>query len=242
MGPQPEPVAVVPDLQVARVVLVGALGVDQLAEEPGADHPEDGHLLAHVVDVLHHDAVLAGALRGLHELPALFEGDRGGDLGGGVLAVAHRGQEDRGMPLPGGGVVDQVEILGPAHALEVTLAPRVGGRLPLARLPGHPAGRVARLLADIADGHQLHAGDAEQVGDVLRPLDADADEADADRLDRLRSPRRLARGRSPGRPPRAAQRRRPEAGAESQEVSPAARRVHGVRPGPKEEEARRLIL
>ena len=107
------------------------------------------------------------------------------------------------------------------------------------------AGRGAGLLADVADGLQLHAVDAEQVGHVLRPLDPDADEADADRLDRLRAARRrLARGRSPGRPPRPAQRHRgPEAGAEPQEVSPAALRVHGMYPGLEgESRAKRLIL
>ena len=188
VGPQPEPVAVVPGLQVARVVLVAALGVDQLAQEPGADHPQDGHLLAHVVDVLHHHAVLAGPLRGLHELPAFVQRDRGGDLGGGVLAVAHRGEADRDVPLPGGGGVDQVEVLGLAHPLEVALAAGVGRRLPLAHRRGQAAGRGAGLLADVADGLQLHAVDAQQVGHVLRPLDPDADEPDADRLDRPAPP------------------------------------------------------
>ena len=38
---QPKPVAVVPDLQVTSVVLVGTLGVDEFAEESFAHHVED---------------------------------------------------------------------------------------------------------------------------------------------------------------------------------------------------------
>ena len=242
VGPQPEPVAVVADLQVARVVLVGALGVDQLAQEPGADHPQDGHLLAHVVDVLHHHAVLAGLLGGLDELPAFVQGDRGGDLGGGVLAVAHRGEADRDVPLPGGGGVDQVEVLGRAHPLEVALAAGVGRRLPLAQRRGLAAGGGAGLLADVAHGLQLHAVEAQQVGHVLRPLDPDADEADADRLDRLAPPDAgsPATDSPAAAPPSAAAAPRP-APSLRKSLLPLFVSMECV-PGPREDEARRLIL
>src|SRR4051812_37355553 len=81
------------------------------------------------------------------------------------------------------------------------------------------------------------AGDPHQMPDVPRPFAPDPDEPAAALLDGLRAPRPgPPHTRSPAPPPRPAQRRRgPEAGAEPQEVSPAAIHVHGVRPMPKED-------
>src|SRR2546422_131658 len=83
-----------------RVVEIAALAVEQLAEQAALGEDEGQHLAAVVAAVLHHHAVPLLLLRRLHELPALLHGDGGGDLGGGVLSRAHRGQADRHVPLP----------------------------------------------------------------------------------------------------------------------------------------------
>ena len=123
-------------------------------------------------------------LRRLHELPALVHGDRGGDLGGGVLARAHCGQADGHVPLPRGRVVDQVQLLLVAHALEVPLAAGIAGRHGLTgRL--HLRLRGGDLLGhDVANGADLGALDPQQAVHVERAPLADAHVADAHPLHR----------------------------------------------------------
>ena len=105
-----------------------------------------------------------------------------GDLRRGVLAVFHGRHADRHVPAPWRGGVDQVEVLGLAHADEVPVALGVSGRLGLPGLDGRLLGPLDAPGADVACGLQLHALDPQQIPHVGRPLPADADKAHADGL------------------------------------------------------------
>ena len=76
LGPAPQALGAVLEHDLAQVVVVGALGVQQLAEEARLHHAVDQHLLVAVVAVLDHHAVAARPLGDLDELPALLEGHR----------------------------------------------------------------------------------------------------------------------------------------------------------------------
>src|SRR5690606_5382185 len=84
------------------------------------------HLGAVVAAVLHHHAVPASLLRGLHQLPALVDGDGHRHLGRRVLPVAHRGEAHGCVPFPGGGGEDEVQVLLLTHAAEVFRPAGVG--------------------------------------------------------------------------------------------------------------------
>jgi len=65
---------------VNAVVRVGAVRVDDFAEETGANHVEDGEVVAPETPIFEHHARDADALGGLDELPALRDRQRDGHL------------------------------------------------------------------------------------------------------------------------------------------------------------------
>ena len=130
--------------------------MDQFTEESLADHVENRHLLSHVIHVFHHDAILSSLLRRLDELPALFQRDRGGYLGGGVLAVPYGSEADRGVPLPGRCGIDQVPILRLADPFEVSFTARVCRMLP--KFLSEPWYRKGRLFRQTVPSVEPFAG------------------------------------------------------------------------------------
>ena len=125
-----------------------------------------------------------GALRRLDQLPAVVQGVGGGDLGGRVLAVLHGRDADGDVPPPRGGVVDQVEILLRAEALEVGLAAGVERGPGMTRLLDEVGGARGVRFADVANGGDHAAVDAHQVADVRGAHPADAHVPDAHGLER----------------------------------------------------------
>ena len=189
MGPAPEPLAAVAELDGAQVVQVAALAVEDLAQEPLPHQVQAEHLRAVIDAVLHHQAEFPGLLRGLEQLPALLQRGAHRHLRDGVLAGPHRRQHHGGVPLPGRGRVHQVDVLLLAHPLEVARAAAVAlrarepGGLDQVLRPGH-LGRV-----DIADGGEARPLDAEQVADMHHSHAAHPHEAEADFLHRRRRQR-----------------------------------------------------
>ena len=82
------PVVVAP--AAFEVVVVGAFGMDNLAEKAAPGHLQGGEFEAVVAAVLEDRAMAAGALGGLHEGPALIQRLGGRDFQGDMLAVLHR--------------------------------------------------------------------------------------------------------------------------------------------------------
>jgi hypothetical protein len=122
------------------------------------------------------------------------------------------------VPFPRRRRVDEIEILGLAQPLEVARSLVVDGRWWMAGARDLPGGPVGAFRTDVADGGNKAAGNANQILDVTAALQANADVANADGLNRRRreltavgcllDDRRLTRGaRRPLPQPPAPQRR-----------------------------------
>ena len=183
VGAPPQSLALVGELDLAQVVQVAALGVQDLSEQPLAHQVEAEEFRPAVVHVFHHGAVAAGALGRLHEPPAVLQPVGGGHLGGRVFPVLHGGDAHRHVPAPGGGGVDQVEVLLGAQALEVALPAGVEGRAGVPRLLDDGGGPLGVGLHDVADGGDDAPVDAHEVAHVRGPHSAHADETDAHRVE-----------------------------------------------------------
>ena len=166
-----------------RVVQIAALGVEDFAEQSLAHEVQAEKLGAAVVDVLHHRAVAVRAFGGFDQLPAAFKGVGGGDLGDRMLAVLHGGDADGDVPAPGGRRVDQVEVLFGAEALEVGLSVGVERGSGVSRLFDDGGRAFGVLCADIADGGDHAAVDANQVVHMSGAHPADAHVANSHLLD-----------------------------------------------------------
>ena len=180
----PAALVVVGELELAQIMQIAALRVQQLAEQALADHTENHHLGAVVADVLHHHAVPAGPFGRFDQVPALVDGDGHRHLSGGVLAGPHRCEANRRVPLPRRRGEHQIELLLLAHAAKVVGAARITGG---ARPPGtldESLYLVDFLRDDVAHGGDCNAVDLEKILDVARSLMADADEPDPHRLER----------------------------------------------------------
>src|SRR5438874_3420095 len=194
MRTAPEPLPFGAEFHGPQVMQVPALAVQDLPEHALADHVEHHHLHAPVGAVLHHDAVLAVLLRVLDQVPAVLDRVGRRHLSGGVLAVAHRREANRDVPLPRRGVVDQIQVLLLAHAHEVPRTPGV------ARRAGISGGGDQVLHArdlfrhNVAHGLEDAALDPNQVAHMGTPHPADADEADPDRVHRRGGEEPLGRG------------------------------------------------
>ena len=224
MGAAPQPLTVGGELHRAQVVVVAALGVEQLPEQALPHQVEHQHLAPIVAAVLHHHAVLALPLGRLDQSPAIVHRVRRGHLRRRVLPVAHGLEAHRHVPFPRRRREHQVELLLGDHAHEVARAPVVDDR---ARPAGgdHLVGVDGGVLrGDVADGFHVHAVEREEVLDVHRTLPADSDEADAHPVQRRRGEqRRLLPGLR-----RQRRRGRPERGRRAQiHEFPAARLVRG---------------
>ena len=180
LEPPPEPDVLPVEEQRSQVVDVGALGVVDLAQHSRPDEVPRQHLAPAVVAVLEHDAVPPRPLGGVHELPALVEGDGGRDLDRGVGSSRHGGERHRDVPAPGCRDVDEVEVAPAAQGLEVPLSLRVDLRPGPPRFLDPVLHPRRPLGADVAHGLDLDALDPEEVSHVARAARAAADDAHPD--------------------------------------------------------------
>src|SRR5690606_28705968 len=104
------------------------------------------------------DAMLARTLRCFNELPALIDSLGGGDFRCGVNIVFHRVNRHGGMQLPGGGDVEQVDLIAFAHAFPVVLTRGVQFRV-VRSVCKHFPGLLGTLGPYIAQRLDLYALD-----------------------------------------------------------------------------------
>ena len=176
----PEAFTLVAELDLAKIVQVSTLGMNDLAEHALADHIEDHHLGLAVVAILHHHAMSACLLRHLDELPAIVERHSCGHFRGGMLAILHGCDAHRHVPLPRRRRVDEIDVRRFAQPLEVFRPARKASRFGLARL-GHPfLHQFHAVFDDVADRRDARAGHAEKIAHVGAAHATDADEADPD--------------------------------------------------------------
>ena len=170
------PVALVVVPELVQIVNVGALDMEDLAEEPVLGHVERRELEEVIDAVLEHHAVALVLLGGVHQLPALVERLGRRHLHGNMLAVLHGIDGHRNVLEPRRGNVDQVDVVALAELLPALLAAvRRGGRQPVFRED------LLRLLHPV--GIEVAKGldrNAVQVGETLhgaRAAHAQADKA-----------------------------------------------------------------
>ncbi len=178
-GAAPQPLALLRELDLAQVVQISALAMQELAEHAQSHEMQCQHLAPVVATVLHHHAVLLELLGGVHEVPAIVYRHGGGNLGHGVLATLHRGEQHWDVPLPGRRREHQIQLLLGTHALEVARAAGVPRGLGL--ICRNDRGLRPRHFPvhDVADGPDFCSLDFEQVVHVDAALSPHADEADA---------------------------------------------------------------
>ena len=103
------PVVPVAGPVVIEIVVVCALGMDNFAEHALAGHLESGELEEIVAAVLENDAVFAGALRGIDEIPAGLESLCRRDFERYVLAMLHGIEGNRHVVNPVCADVDKID-------------------------------------------------------------------------------------------------------------------------------------
>ena len=89
-------------------MIVGTLGVDNLAEHTGLRHCKGGKFEEVVAAVLQNYAVLASALGSVDQVPAGLKGFGGRNLDSYVFAVLHSVQGDGHVMEPVGADIDQI--------------------------------------------------------------------------------------------------------------------------------------
>ena len=164
---------------VAQVVDVGSLQVGEGAEEALLLHGEHGLVEGVVAAVLEHEAVAAGALGGVDELPALGYGGGGGHLNGYVLALLHGIAGHGGVGEPVGADVYQINVgalTQPAPAIGGVVDGGVVASILLHEVVG--IGQVRRV--DVAQGYDVDMLDGEVATQGGHATIAKADEAYAD--------------------------------------------------------------
>ena len=114
---------------------MGAVAVDDLAEEALADHVQHGQVVATETPVLEHHTGNAGGLVRFHQIPTFVKGQRTGDLDRHIFAGLHRGDGHLGVPLPGRGDDDGVEIgaFQQTHVILFAASIQLGLRAPQPR-------------------------------------------------------------------------------------------------------------
>jgi hypothetical protein len=145
---------------------IAASAMQDRTEQPLANHIHRHHFHGIIAAVFHHHTVPASFFAGFNQLPAILHRQGNVDLGGGMLAVFHGRQTNRGVPVPGGGIIDQVQIFGFAHVHKVQFAGGVQFRLRETRL-GHDCGRPSGHFGPyITNGDNLAALHPGQIADM----------------------------------------------------------------------------
>jgi hypothetical protein len=168
-----------------EVVAVGAFDVDHLAEQTLLDHIQAGQLEEVVAAVLEHHAMLAGTLGSIDKIPALLDRGSGRDFDGGVFAVFHRIDCDRGVELPGNCEVDEIDIRELAELLVALLAGKLILRAGSAELLEDTLSPLDALGIEVAKGNDSRILKIRETPHGTGSTVAQADKAHADVLDRF---------------------------------------------------------
>ena len=194
------PVALVVVPEGVQIVNIGALDVENVAEQPLFGHVERREFEEVVDAVFEHHTMPLGLFGGVHQLPALVERRGGGNLHGDVLALFHGIDGHRNVLLPRSDDVNKVDIVALAKLFPALLAA-------IERRPGKPAAHEDRLRAvhalgiKVAEGFDLDAVEVREAFHGPGAAHTQPDEAHTNRLHRrgfepqYRFLARFARGR-----------------------------------------------
>ena len=107
---------------------IGAVAVDDLAEQALPDHVEHRQVVLAVAPVLQHHVWDPVCLVRIHQAPALVESQCGRDLARSVLAGLHAVDGHDRVPLPRRGDDHRVEVIARHEALEIVFVAGVAFR------------------------------------------------------------------------------------------------------------------
>ena len=141
---------------VDAVVGVGAVAVDDLAEQALADHVQHGQVVAAEAPVLEHHAGDAGLFVGVDQIPAFFQGIGRGNFDGGVFPGFHGINRHGRMPLPVCGDNDGIQVIPVHQFFKGIFVFEVGLRLGSSGLDDHIHRQIQMGFLDIAEGRDLH--------------------------------------------------------------------------------------
>ncbi|OQB98834.1 MAG: hypothetical protein BWX80_03914 [Candidatus Hydrogenedentes bacterium ADurb.Bin101] len=164
-------------VDIADVMQVAAFRMEQVAEHTPAHHVQDRHFRAPIAAVFHHNAVLPLCLGGFHQLPAFLEGDGGGHLGGGVLAVFHGGNAYGHVQFVGRGRVHQVQVLFRAQAFKIAFTLRIARGPGMSRRFHRVLGPGHFFLHNITDRLDFHPLQFQKIIQVVASHVTHADKA-----------------------------------------------------------------
>ena len=173
--------------QPAQVVVVGSLGVYDLAEKSLLGHVQRSQLEEVVAAVFEHHEVLAGFFRGIDQLPAFVEGQCRRHFRNGMLALLHCINGDRRVHLPVGADVDQIDVIQFAGLFPYrgVAAEFCGFRETGFIQRGLGFGYVTRH--DVAQGDDLRAVHMRQAFNGSATTHTQSDHGDTYRVDRIAS-------------------------------------------------------
>ncbi len=176
---------------VDAIMGVGAVAVDNFAQQAGPDHIEDGQVVAPETPVLEHHAGDFCVLIRSDQLPTLLQRIGRRDLNAGILSGLHGVDGHGRVPLPIGGNDHGVDIVALEQAFVVGLVLAVALGLFLTRLDDHLLGALQVGRLDVAEGGKLNALQAEHDVQETAAAISGAEDGDTDRT--LRRPLRGGR-------------------------------------------------
>ena len=169
--------------QEPAVMLVTGFAMQHVAEGSFAHHAQEGEHALKVADVLQHHAGDAGLFRGVHQVPALAQGDRRRHFDARILAGAHGGDSHPAMPIPRRGNDHRIEIRPPQQLLPGELAAGIHLGEPARVLLNSPGGILRAVRQQVADSADVHPRELQEHPEQAAAPVAHADHAQADGLE-----------------------------------------------------------
>ena len=152
----PQPLVAILEQNLAQVVQIRGLRVQQRAKHTLTHHLQHRELAVAVATVLHHQAVTSRFFGCVDQLPAIFDRRRDRDFAPHVLARAHRRQRYRRVPAPRRRGVDEIDIVALHQSLEIPLAIRVQRGCGLTGLDHHRRRALRLFFDDVGECDNAH--------------------------------------------------------------------------------------
>ena len=168
--------------EIIQVVDVGTFSTEHLAKHAGLGHLECVEFVVVIAAVLQNHTVLAGFLREVDEVPALFKVHGRRHFDSGMLAVFKSALGYGEVVVPVGGYVNEVNVRTLADFFITFLAGIDGSGCQTGFLQISLTGFCTGFFI-VAKGYNLYAGDMAETVDGTRATHAQTNESYANGLD-----------------------------------------------------------
>jgi hypothetical protein len=164
-----------------EVMLIAALEMDDLAEQPLLYHVEHGEDVAAVADIFQHHHMGIVFLGGFDDVPMVLEGDAEDHFRGDVFKAGFEGTDHHGfVPFPWGRDDDAVEGFFFQQVLPGIGAARIDLGHFLAGLADRFFGSGQHIVVDVTDGDEIDVVATEQETEVSLAAQTGTDDGHAD--------------------------------------------------------------